>query len=87
MRVRTHRFNGIKYHIRLAKDCDGSCDAPRNGAPMIAIFVDLKDKNGLETVIHEALHAGNFDKSETKIDQTSSDLAGFLWRLGYRRKI
>lgn len=47
---------------------------------------ELDTAAGLETAVHEALHACNWLKSEAKVTETAHDVAGFLWRLGYRYK-
>ena len=39
----------------------------------------------LITLLHECLHASNWDKSEKVIDRTAVDIGKLLWRLGYRR--
>lgn len=85
--LRTHTFNGHKYVIRLYNDeiIDGLCDNHRGDAePTIRIFTDLDSRTGLETCIHEAMHACNYMKSEEAVKVTAKDIARFLWRLGYR---
>jgi hypothetical protein len=84
--IKTHRFHGVKYHIRTVEGYAGFCDAPEGSAPSIAIMIPLKEFEGLETALHESLHACNFDKSEAQVTQTAHDIARFLWRLGYRVK-
>lgn len=45
---------------------------------------DMGTRIGLETLIHESLHACNWKASEENVTQTAHDIARFLWRLGYR---
>lgn len=44
------------------------------------------EKSRLNTVVHEALHAADFDGlSERKVRQLTSVVTEVLWREGYRR--
>lgn len=84
MRVpKTHTFSGKKYHIIIG-DLDGNCDT--DSKLWLILERDLSKKVGLETAIHEALHACVWSKSEIIVEQTARDIARFLWNLGYRRK-
>jgi len=95
-KVRTHRFNGVKYHVDLDEPYIGWCDRPgkpdRREYPAIRMPDGLasgssrKAKEDLNILIHECLHAANWNASENKVDQTACDIGGLLWRLGYRRK-
>ncbi len=82
-KVKTHTFNGLKYHI-VIDDLDGNCDTD-NKYWLIAER-DISKLVGLETLIHEALHACAWRVSEKNVTVTAKDIARFLWRLGYRRK-
>ena len=82
-KVKTATFNGRVYHIILG-ELDGNADT--DSKYWLIAERDLDTKVGLETVIHEALHACNWHASEEKVDVTARDVARFLWRLGYRRK-
>lgn len=73
----------MKYHIIL-DDLDGNCDTDTKF--WIILERDLSKKVGLETAIHEALHACSWKTEEEKVDITAKDIARFLWRLGYRLK-
>lgn len=95
-KVRTHKFNGVRYYISVDEPYVGWCDKPRkpdqkeypairlpNGLPC----EDEKNaKTGLITVIHECLHAENWEPSEKVVDRCSVEIGNLLWRLGYRRK-
>ena len=63
---------------------DGLADTDDEYA--IVIMRDLDTKAGLETVVHEALHAGAWSKSEEVVGRTAREIARLLWRLGYRLK-
>ncbi len=84
--MKTHTFRGIKYEIELDAPIDGRCEGTRTTKnPKLSVYVDLGFVKGLETCIHEALHACCFAKTEIIIiEQTARDIAKFLWRLGYR---
>ncbi len=84
MTVRTATFNGRQYKIFLREPVDGAC-ATYTLERAIEIFTPLDTQNGLVTLIHESLHAGNWAKSEETVDRTSKDIGRLLWRLGYRR--
>ena len=82
--VKSATFNGVKYEIDVCGPLDGLCNSPRGSDPSVRICVGLEDRKGLETVIHESLHACFWAKSEEKVGQTAKDVARFLWRLGFR---
>ena len=87
--VKTHTFNGRKYSLYTKLPVDGMTDTyslDSQDAREINIFVDISTKNGLVTLIHEALHAENWSASEKVVDRVSTEIGSFLWRLGYRRK-
>lgn len=81
--VKTHTFNGLKYHIIL-DSLDGNCDTDTKF--WLIVERDLNKRVGLETAIHEALHACSWSTSEEKVTKVAYDIARFLWRLGYRRE-
>lgn len=85
-KIKTHTFNKVVYDIDLAGPIDGTCDYPRGGKPSLRICKDISTFGGFETLIHEALHACQFLKTEKSVDRTANDIARFLWRLGYRVK-
>ena len=93
MTVKTHVFMGRKYTIHFDQpdgscdNIDGSCDQYKAGPEGLemTILVDLMTFNGLETTIHEALHACNWRKGEGDVTRAGNDIARFLWRLGWRK--
>ena len=38
----------------------------------------------LDTIIHETLHGAFPDLKEDTVEEVGSDIAGLLWKLGYR---
>ena len=76
--VRTHSFNGKKYDI-LIGEFDEMADT--YGEYSIVINGVLNTQRGLITLIHEAMHAGNWDKREETIDRSSKEIGRLLWRL------
>jgi hypothetical protein len=82
-RVKTHSFNGYRYNVIFDK-FDGATDTDKSPRDML-IGAKPKTQNELITIIHEAMHAGNWDKHEETIDRSSKEIGRFLWRLGYRR--
>lgn len=81
--VRTATFNGKQYKI-IIDDLDGNCDTDDH--LWLIIERDLSKRVGLETVIHEALHACRWRAKEDEVTTTARDIARFLWRLGFRRE-
>lgn len=85
MTVKTAMLNGVRYDIDINnKAIEGYCDSPHGGKPGLHITDDGTCR-GLETIIHEALHAENWAKTERVIARTANEIARLLWRLGYRR--
>jgi hypothetical protein len=44
------------------------------------------EKSRLNTVVHEALHVGDFDLTEKHVRDLTAVVTEVLWREGYRRK-
>jgi hypothetical protein len=62
----------------------GECDAPTTKGKKIKIRESLKGEIRLDTIIHEQLHAADWTKDEEWVNDTATDIARNLWRLGYR---
>ena len=43
------------------------------------------EKSRMNTVVHEALHVGDFDLTEAHVRRLTSVVTEVLWREGYRR--
>ena len=63
----------------------GDCDSPDTQGKSIRIIQSLTDRVELETFLHEMLHAADWTKDESWIEDTAHDISQALWRLGYRR--
>ena len=81
--VVTHTFNGRKYYIDIDK-VDGWCDQYKLNKRFIHVVANPKTKNGLISIVHEALHAEDWAKTEEVVDRVSKEIGTFLWRLGFR---
>ena len=85
-KVKTHSFNGRKYHVFVEEPLDGICDTyVPNESPAIIVAADINTKAGLIALLHECLHLENFLASEERVEIASTDIGKLLWRLGYRR--
>jgi len=85
MSVRTHTFCGNKYEIDF-DECAGFCEEPHPKMPTLYVGMnELSEPEQLRVLIHESLHACDWQKQEVLVHQTSKDIARFLWRLGYRK--
>jgi len=84
--IRTHRFNGIRFTVDFEPQ-HGSCTNTEGPHHEIAIYGGLQEnKRTLELLIHEALHAIDWDKTEDTVTIAAREISGFLWRIGYRLK-
>ena len=79
--MKTATFNNTRYDIVIGK-FDGYVDTDDRYS--LIISRDLNTQAGLETAIHESLHACNWHAKEELVEVTAKDIARFLWRLGYR---
>lgn len=64
----------------------GDCDPPDKPGKAIRVVSYVKDRVELETYLHEMLHACDWSKDESWVEQTAYDLSVAMWRLGYRRR-
>ena len=84
-KVKTHTFNGKRYGIYFGP-LKGVTDVCRRAnLELFVRTVGTSERDILDTTIHEALHACDWDASESKVKKTATDISRFLWRLGYRR--
>jgi len=81
--VRENPFN-LLFTNRMSKKVLGLCDPPGVEPRTIKIRKSLKGEERLDTIIHELLHAAQWDLSEDAVEETASDIACALWQLGYR---
>ena len=90
MAVRTHKFRGTRYRLKLGHewrdDTKGETDTPENPKPEIRIRKGMEGLMLLDTLIHEGLHACLWDLDDDAVGASASDIARLLWRLGYRKQ-
>ncbi len=88
-KVKVHIFAGKKYEIDVDDPYVGATDymfVKRITMPNGLAYGDSKRaKEDLVTLLHECLHAEDWELSEKRVDQISTDIGTLLWRLGYRR--
>ena len=98
-RVRSHTFRGKRYSIqhvspsklnskRDAKKydrCLGLCEPPTKKKKRILLDNTIDGLEELRVTLHEAQHACHWDMCEEAVDDSTWDMAKFLWRLGYRK--
>lgn len=86
-KVKTHTFAGVSYDVDVEGPFDGICEFSQGiKRPALRVAVDIGTQGGLETLLHECLHAEVWAKTEEVVDRASYDITRLLWRLGYRRK-
>jgi len=79
------RLRGKYYTLkfaRLNRPLMGLCNWDER---TITIANRLSGELELDTIIHELLHACQPDLAEDTVEQTATDMARVLFRLGYRR--
>lgn len=87
-RIRTHTFNGRKYHIDPCSKIYGVTDAPYKTKELHILFVEGNSLEHLDNALHEGLEAMDAPDDflhDKNGDSKTMDLSRFLWRLGYRR--
>lgn len=85
MRVRIRGRYWRLLRGRLPQGIDGLCDPPTSQEKAITIRRRLPLADELRVLIHEMLHAGDWDKSEEAVDELSSDIARVLLRDGWTK--
>jgi len=85
--MKTHVFRDKRFKIffRNPKNRNhlGTCDFEYKE---IEIKPSLKGEEELDCMIHEALHACFPDLDDMAVDESSTSIAKFLLRAGYRRE-
>ena len=90
MTVKTHTFRRadgekVRHEIVFGSEVDGFVE---DGAEPLALFINDMGgpRDAMEAALHEPLHALEPHMTEQRVDRIASELARFLWRLGYRRQ-
>ena len=88
MPLKSHKFRGNVWWFYGFKDHDdlGACDPVEAKHRGMDIPLGGKSQLDLDTVIHESLHACLRDVNEEAVNETATDIARLLWRLGWRKK-
>lgn len=73
----------LKYCDNLSTR--GLCDSPTTINKKIRIWKGLKDREELEVLLHEMLHAAFWQIDEEFIDEASKDISIVLDKLGYKK--
>ena len=82
-------LRGRAYTLKFGTvpdDGDGLCDPPDKVGKTITINSKLKGERRLDVIIHELLHATNWDLDEVPVNDTATDIARVLTRLGYKNE-
>jgi len=81
--IRT-RINGKTYTIDPGA-FHALCDNPHDSEPAIMLADGLQNtRSSLTYMVHELLHASDWNASEEKVTKTAEDIGRVLWRLGFR---
>ena len=84
----TVTVRGRRWRLEFArlKNMRGVCDSPDMQDRRIRIAKRLEGEEQLDVTLHELLHAALWDLDEEAVDETATDLARVLWKLGWRRE-
>jgi hypothetical protein len=86
--LRTATIRGKRWALaeRPGRGELGHCYEP--GAVGKTMYIPQNGRNldHLDTIIHEAIHAGAWDLSEDAVDRLATDIARLLWRLNWRKQ-
>ena len=95
MEVKTHTFKLGRYCIYFTKKIGGVADIPDKrkeswkNQKKEMIIVNEPGIEGLDNILHEALHASGISDEylhDKNGDSVTRPIARFIWRLGYRKK-
>lgn len=84
------KIDGVVFDFRYVLRVDknnawGHIDPPQFKKRRILIKEGLEPVDELNTIIHEFLHAIDWNKDEQWVDERSLELAKLLLRLGYEK--
>jgi hypothetical protein len=83
-----HVIRGRRYRVVEGASLRGDwgrASNPKLKGAEIRIAKGLTGIHELDTIIHEAIHAALWDLDEDAVSETSSSIAGLLWKMGFRR--
>ena len=80
-------IRGRRWELKFVRGLTdhGRCDAPNMKGTRILIRKGLSEEKELDTLIHEYLHAANWDFDEEAVTESAAGLAKLLMKLGWRR--
>jgi len=84
--VFVHTFSGRKYQVHT-DEFVGWCDTSEKRDRFLMMFPSgiSRTREGLDTVVHEAIHACLPRLPERDVVEMANDISSFLWKLGYRK--
>ena len=84
IRRRVVRIKRARQRDLVYKDADSDCEAPETPNRTIRILRGLRGKRLLTALLHEGIHAVDWNKSEREVDLWARNLARLLWATGWR---
>jgi len=84
---RTVTISGKRWKLkrcRLDQHTGGVCDHPDTPHKQILISHNERSESLCRVLIHEILHAADWNRAEESVDQLSADIARIQWQLGLR---
>ncbi len=84
MRIRINKTYWNFVREECSECIQGYCDDPRKKNKKIIVDPELYGLEELDTIIHELLHAADYTKTEAWVNESATDIAAVLWKLGYR---
>jgi hypothetical protein len=76
---------GSRWKIRFVPNLGESHGCCNKLQRTIRIALGKDEREMLDSIIHEVLHAALWDLDEEAVEETANAISGALWRLGYRR--
>jgi hypothetical protein len=78
------KYWSIETASNMPRSLYGWCSSPDSKGKLIQIRETLKGEAMLDTIIHEMMHARHWDLSEETVCEFATDVARFLFAIGYR---
>ncbi len=77
---------GKRWHLRYCQVIEPDCDRPDLPRKQIRIPMRLQrtPKKLMDYLIHEALHAADWNQAEYWTHHTAQDITNLLWAQGFR---
>lgn len=78
------KYWDLEFTDKIDNDINGYCEDPESTNKKIKVRKSLKGKIRLDVLIHEMLHASDWNRCEESVAKIATDIAEVLWRLGYK---